>query len=410
MSTSSQHLEFDSSAEVVPSWKQEVNERLAAHRTRRTRKNDNYPRLPLSMDGAEPQPADDSASVAARVAARYSKAPTYSEMIAAEVRAAAEAAKAAVEAAQQAHAATQAIVEGLDRAKKDAAATPAQKESSHDKILVSETSAVAGASVRSSIDVETSPARNEAWTPRVVADPLEEELVIPPQPLPANLIEFPRELIAARKARPRLAEGPLREEAGLDSEKSQLRIFEVEAENISNRPDVELIKTEWSSIRLDAHPTSASDPVETAHVPARRLDLPIQTASIGDRVMAAIVDLALILTGFLAFAFVFVSCTTHPPTGKPAAAGAALVLLVFIVAYQLLFFTYSESTPGMRYAKIALCTFEDENPTRKAMRRRIAAVALSLSPIGLGAAWAFFDEDRLSWHDRITKMYQRSYR
>ena len=36
--------------------------------------------------------------------------------------------------------------------------------------------------------------------------------IIEALPLPANLIEFPRELVAARKARPRLAEGPLREE------------------------------------------------------------------------------------------------------------------------------------------------------------------------------------------------------
>ena len=46
---------------------------------------------------------------------------------------------------------------------------------------------------------------------RMVSDPLEEETVAPAIPLAANLIEFPRELVAARKARPRLAEGPLRD-------------------------------------------------------------------------------------------------------------------------------------------------------------------------------------------------------
>ena len=77
--------------------------------------------------------------------------------------------------------------------------------------------------------------------------------------------------------------------------------------------------------------------------------------------------------------------------------------------YQYLFFKYAEGTPGMRYAKIALCTFDDENPTRKAMCRRVLFLLLSAAPLGLGFAWAWFDPDRLCWHDRISRIYQRSY-
>src|SRR5271163_3607144 len=80
---------------------------------------------------------------------------------------------------------------------------------------------------------------------------LEEEPITPIQPLPAKLLEFPRELIATRKARPRLAEGPLREEYDHDATRSQLRIFEVEPETISTEPVVEPVLREWSQIRLD---------------------------------------------------------------------------------------------------------------------------------------------------------------
>jgi hypothetical protein len=38
----------------------------------------------------------------------------------------------------------------------------------------------------------------------------EEPVFAAVEPLAVNLIEFPRELVAARKLRPRLAEGPLR--------------------------------------------------------------------------------------------------------------------------------------------------------------------------------------------------------
>jgi uncharacterized RDD family membrane protein YckC len=65
------------------------------------------------------------------------------------------------------------------------------------------------------------------------------------------------------------------------------------------------------------------------------------------------------------------------------------------------------STPGMRYAGIALSTFEDDSPTRAQLRRRLGAIALSLLPVGLGFAWSVFDEDHLSWHDRISQTYLR---
>jgi uncharacterized RDD family membrane protein YckC len=92
-----------------------------------------------------------------------------------------------------------------------------------------------------------------------------------------------------------------------------------------------------------------------------------------------------------------------------ALASSVLVLVLLYLLYQALFFSFSESTPGMRCARIALCTFDDENPTRGAMRRRNLAVLLSACPLGLGLLWAAFDEDRLTWHDRLTRTYQRIY-
>ena len=43
------------------------------------------------------------------------------------------------------------------------------------------------------------------------------------------------------------------------------------------------------------------------------------------------------------------------------------------------------------------------------MRRRILALAISAAPLGIGILWAWLDADRLSWHDRLSRMYQRSY-
>jgi hypothetical protein len=61
----------------------------------------------------------------------------------------------------------------------------------------------------------------------------------------------------------------------------------------------------------------------------------------------------------------------------------------------------------MKYARIGLCTFDDQSPTRAQRCGRLGALLLSVLPLGLGAAWAIFDEDHLSWHDRLSRTYQR---
>ena len=394
MSTSTSNLQFDSAANASSSWKDEVNARLAAHRTRRARTPDGQSSLPGFESGMEKsarRSESQTTSVAARVAERYAKAPSYSDMLAAQA-AAAHAAEVAAEAAAQAHAATQAVLAEMEMDGAVPAAAPA----------------IVPAAERASVK-EAAEARRPLITE--IVDPFEDATVTPTQPLPAKLIEFPRELIATRKARPRLAEGPLRE-TDVATDGSQLRIFEVEPDTISKEPVVNTVLPEWHSIRLDAKPReefyAPAQSANESYTPS--FELPLRTASIGDRLMAGIVDVSLVMAAFLLFVLVFVACTAHPPAGKVALAGAGGVLFGLFVLYEWLFFSYLDATPGMRYARIALCTFDDENPTRQAMRYRVGALLLSAMPLGLGFLWSFFDEDHLGWHDRITRTYQRSYR
>ncbi len=263
-----------------------------------------------------------------------------------------------------------------------------------------------------------------------------------PVPLAANLIEFPRHLVATRKARPRLAEGPLRETSD-PTETAQLRIFEVEANQISAAPANESVTPEWTSILL---PAQTADP--TAEV--GELDfspaLVPQTATLSRRMLSTAIDGGIVLAASVLFGAVAFTAATHiagpvslspetlspgifspatlsldslnsgtlspatlPKLLLPFAIAAASIFAALTILYQILFFTLSDSTPGMRCARIALCTFGDENPTRQAMRRRVWAILLSGLPLGIGFLWAWLDDAGLSWHDRISRMYQRSY-
>ncbi len=228
----------------------------------------------------------------------------------------------------------------------------------------------------------------------------------PAIPIPANLLEFPRQLVASRRARPRLAEGPLREEGDQGREGGQLRIFEVEADQIENLPEAEPTLPEWSSIRLGAR--MATESLEsTAELASQATDF--RAAPPALRLLSTMVDGSIVLAAFLGFTTVVSYTAGRLPTGELAALGSVVTLAALFLIYQLLFFTFSNATPGMRYTRIGLCSFSDENPTRSAMRRRLIAVILAACPLGLGFLWAFLDDDRLGWHDRISGMYQRSY-
>jgi uncharacterized RDD family membrane protein YckC len=441
LSTSSS-LPYEPPQDSALSWKKEVNERLAAHRTRRAGKESEQPLV--STDSNVQQTQSRAAQVAARVAARYANAPSYSELLAQEARNAARAASAAADAAREAHAAAQAILQGLDLQPETAILRQVPASSAVSSQLLPEPAPefvadepvdMAAADMAS---VQPLPALLEAkmvlppsdfvprqTAPEAIARPRgnvnEAERVATPEmafiepavAIPGNLIEFPRMLIAAQKARPRIAEGPIRESKkhASEAEQSQLSIFEAEDEKetvVEKEPPLPTKPlAEWSSIQLDAQPS----PVPVGGVSSSVLDeLPLATASVEDRLMAGLVDLALVGFGFLAFVAVFVACSPHLPSGKSALVATGAILILFHLLYQYMFFVFADATPGMRYAHIALCTFDDENPTRQQMRKRIPATLLSLAAMGLGFLWSLFDEDHLSWHDRLTHTYQRSYR
>jgi uncharacterized RDD family membrane protein YckC len=489
-------------------WKQEVNQRLAAHRTRR-----GEPRNEEEQRAAEQRRATSgrAAEAAARVAARYAKAPSYSEVLAGEARAAVRAAGAAAEAARHAQAAAQAVLAGLESGiatgpqespvAPSHVAPPRWLDEPPTVTAQPQDTVRSGAQPRWDEPLPKPQQERDVWAEMRVhphpseyrADTGRERLnqyekgyreresfdeegfdhstggpdfmssavVEPVQHLPANLIEFPRELVAARKARPRLAEGPFYDPA---QESPQLNIFEVDPEvlapPISMGPAV--APPEWASIELEQHPRQAFEerheeqyyaaqptlpeaeyasagyadalklPTEqfevqqleyaeqlvesaqaapaVASAPAYRAMAELQVAGLSDRLLAAIVDGALVTLAFVAAAVVVIASTTHPPAGRMAMVAAVAGWMFFCMLYQYLFLSYAEEgTPGMRYARIALCTFEDENPTREQMRRRIPAQLMSILPGGLGAMWAMWDADHLGWHDHLTRTYQRKY-
>jgi uncharacterized RDD family membrane protein YckC len=229
------------------------------------------------------------------------------------------------------------------------------------------------------------------------------EAALPELPIHAKLIEFPREQPEARIAQVRHALAP---NHGSSDSKSALSIFEVDPAAVSNDAEhspVHPIASQWSGIELRAQPLDDLEPEAEPATEAGAIEL----ASFSRRAIAAVVDGALIMGAFLAAALLAAHNMDQLPSLRLLEIGSAAGLFVTGLLYQALFFTLAEGTPGMKYARVSLCTFDDQSPTRAQLHGRLGAMLLSVLPLGLGLAWAIFDEDHLTWHDRLSKTYQR---
>jgi uncharacterized RDD family membrane protein YckC len=399
-----------------PSWKQEVNRRLEAHKSRKgiSVVEERAPREEHVLV------SDRAAKAAARVAARFSKAPSYSEMQAEEARAALRDAEFATRAALEAQAVAQVALANLERAsasqieyeeerwEESASVVSVERDGSFNEITAPDTELVEPnpqsqtSATRPSAPLEDWYAADARMAPPVLLEA---------KPIHANVIHFPRELVATRRLRPRSAGAA---EIAATEQSGQLSIFEVDPSSISIEASTSIVETaapapswsgpEWSSIELERDPDE-TDEFYRREPPSSTFGLDLAPLEL--RVMATVIDLALIVGLACAGALGIAGHMSHPPAVKVAEISAFTAIILIGVLYQAFFLMVAMSTPGMMYARISLCTFDDEQPTRAQMRHRVGALLVSLLPVGLGFAWSVFDEDRLCWHDRISRTYLR---
>ncbi len=141
--------------------------------------------------------------------------------------------------------------------------------------------------------------------------------------------------------------------------------------------------------------------------PEKRLgiDIPLESAPLGLRLVAALVDGLIIAAAASLFGFIFWKVDAiRPPTVQTLSLAAGLLSL-FWAAYQYLLIVYSASTPGLRIAGLELARFDGTSTSRSLRRWRVLASWLSAVSAGMGYVWVFLDEDALCWHDRITHTY-----
>ena len=128
-------------------------------------------------------------------------------------------------------------------------------------------------------------------------------------------------------------------------------------------------------------------------------------ASLGQRLLAGLFDVVVILGALAGFAAMFVWVNPDRPPLAVILTAAGTVAVVLWTAYRFLFIVSTGSTPGLLVNRLKLVRFDGTAPSRRLRRWRVLASYMSALALGLGYLWSILDEDGLCWHDRITRTH-----
>ncbi len=139
--------------------------------------------------------------------------------------------------------------------------------------------------------------------------------------------------------------------------------------------------------------------------PAAEMELPLQVASVARRAYAGLGDCLIVLAASSLFFYLCHKLLAELAITKALLGTSLVVPIVLWAFYQYLFILYGARTPGMLLARLGFSTFQGTAPNRRQRMLRLVGIAVSCSSLMLGFVWAFFDDDALCWHDRISRTY-----
>jgi len=128
-------------------------------------------------------------------------------------------------------------------------------------------------------------------------------------------------------------------------------------------------------------------------------------AGLEDRRLAGLIDAACLLFAYGGFLALFGSLGGQFTLSKLSAAVCVATLVIVYLQYFALFTVFGGTTPGMMLRGLHVVSFSGDTPTPRQMLWRSVGYVLSAGTLFLGFLWAIWDEDGLTWHDRLSQTY-----
>src|SRR5246127_4535550 len=155
--------------------------------------------------------------------------------------------------------------------------------------------------------------------------------------------------------------------------------------------------------RTDSHAVSPAD----ASMEGARTETygAYPVASLEERRLAAVIDVVCLLFAYGGFLVLFGSLGGQFTISKLSAAVYATTFAIVYLQYFALFTIFGGTTPGMMFRGLQVTSFDGDPPQPRQMLWRCVRYLLSAGTFFLGFFWAWWDEDALTWHDRLSHTY-----
>jgi uncharacterized RDD family membrane protein YckC len=128
-------------------------------------------------------------------------------------------------------------------------------------------------------------------------------------------------------------------------------------------------------------------------------------ASIDERRIAGLIDAGCLLFAYGGFLTLFGSLGGQFTFSKLSAAVCVATFVIVYLQYFALFTVFGGTTPGMMLRGLQVTSFSGESPTPRQMLWRSVGYMLSAGTFFMGFLWAMWDEDALTWHDRLSQTF-----
>jgi uncharacterized RDD family membrane protein YckC len=160
-------------------------------------------------------------------------------------------------------------------------------------------------------------------------------------------------------------------------------------------------KNECVEICIQPELDFSSRPDDRAH-PQNAI---VPVAGLAERRIAGALDAAFLGLTYAGFLFLFRSLGGHMMLEKVDAVVYLATFYLFYVQYFFLFTVFAGATPGMQLRELTIVRLDGTLPDTRQLLWRAFGYAMSGATFMLGFVWSTWDEDKFTWHDRISQTY-----
>ena len=158
--------------------------------------------------------------------------------------------------------------------------------------------------------------------------------------------------------------------------------------------DVEQPAFDFTGTRGDAGPKASPSPYDSPV---------LSVAPLAERRRAGVLDMTLLLFAYGGFLMVFRALGGRFSVSRFDLLVTIAILGLLYAQYVTLFTYFAGATPGMMLRGLRVASLDGLDPSPRQLLWRSLGYLISAGTLMLGFLWVLWDEDQLSWHDRISQ-------